>query len=364
MASTHQTKGNIGEWSELYALAYLLVNGGANAADENQQPIPDLYYKVIQVIVASHELQSEMRYDINESSIAVFEDGYLLDEIDKSALGHQIDFFYKELTSGLGKKTFSIQSGQALMKLLHKRTISAGSAERETDLQLVIADPVSGVPTPRFGFSIKSQLGQASTLLNSSGSTNVIYEILDDPKKIQLGIPDFSSTPSSHPQNVRSIYDAGYVLAFSAFQSDTFSENLRYVDSNLPLHVAKILLQSYLQDSVKSFSRIAEIVFPPNAKDSSQPLFKLKEFLGAVSMGLRPSSEWRGNPSKFKGLMVVKDDGKLLFYYMNSRLNFEEYLFQNVRFDRPSTRRHKYGFIYQEDNRYFIKLNLQIRFRR
>jgi hypothetical protein len=54
----------------------------------------------------------------------------------------------------------------------------------------------------------------------------------------------------------------------------------------------------------------------------------------------------------------------VVFYYMNSRLNFEEYLFQNVRFDRPSTRRHKYGQIYEEDGKSLIKLNLQIRFRK
>jgi len=99
-------------------------------------------------------------------------------------------------------------------------------------------------------------------------------------------------------------------------------------------------------------------------KKSQQPLFKLREFLGAVSMGLRPGKAWKGNPSKFKGLLVVKKDGDIVFYHLNSRLNFEEYLFQNVRFDRPSTTRHKYGQIFTENNRNFIKLNLQIRFRR
>ena len=359
-----QTRGNIGEWSELYALAYLLLHGGANAADEKQKPIPDLYYKVLQIIIASRDMQDEMRYDINENSIVIFENGDVLDELDKSILQNQVDIFFRDLTSGTGRKTFSMPSGDKLMRLLHKRTISAGSGEREADLQLVIADDESGGPTPRYGFSIKSQLGQASTLLNSSGSTNIVYEIKEDQSKKQNGIPDLSATPSSHPQNVRAIYDAGYILDFFEYQSDTFSENLGYVDSNLPEHLAKVLLKSYLQDDIKSFAKISELVFPISEKESNQPLFKLREFLGAVSMGLRPSTEWRGNPSKFKGLMVVKDDGDVVFYYMNSRLNFEEYLFQNVRFDRPSTRRHRYGQVFEDDGKFFIKLNLQIRFRK
>jgi type II restriction enzyme len=359
-----QTRGNIGEWSELYALAYLLLHGGANAADEKQKPIPDLYFKVLQIIIASRDMQDEMRYDINEHKIGIFENGDVLDELDKSILKNQVDIFFRDLTSGAGRKTFSMPSGDKLMKLLHKKTISAGSGEREADLQLVIADEESGGPTPRYGFSIKSQLGQASTLLNSSGSTNIVYEIKEDPSKKQNGIPDLSATPSSHPQNVRAIYDAGYFLDFFEYQSDTFSENLGYVDSNLPEHLAKVLLTSYLQDDIKSFAKISELVFPISDRESNQPLFKLREFLGAVSMGLRPSKEWRGNPSKFKGLMVVKDDGDVIFYYMNSRLNFEEYLFQNVRFDRPSTRRHRYGQVFEDEGRFFIKLNLQIRFRK
>ena len=359
-----QTRGNIGEWSELYALAYLLLRGGANAADENQNPIPDLYYKVLQIIIASRDMQDEMRYDINEHNIVIFENGDVLDELDKSILQNQVDIFFHDLTSGAGRKTFSMPSGDKLMRLLHKKTISAGSGEREADLQLVIADEESGGPTPRYGFSIKSQLGQASTLLNSSGSTNIVYEIKEDPSKKQNGIPDLSKTPSSHPQNVRAIYDAGYFLDFFEYQSDTFFQNLGYVDSNLPELIARVLLKSYLQDDIKSFAKISELVFPISKKESNQPLFKLREFLGAVSMGLRPSTEWRGNPSKFKGLMVVKDDGDVVFYYMNSRLNFEEYLFQNVRFDRPSTRRHRYGHIFEDDGKLFIKLNLQIRFRK
>jgi len=364
VANVTQSRGNIGEWSELYALAYLLVSGGAHAADEEQRPTPDLYFKVLQVVIASHELQEEMRYDINENSISIFENGYLIDEIEKSELKVGIEYFFNDLASGVGRKTFALPSGDKIMRLLHKKTISAGSGERETDLQLVIADEVSGGPTPRYGFSIKSQLGQAATLLNSSGSTNVIYEIIADSNKTQRDIPDLTKSPSSHPQNIRSIYAAGYKLEFREYQNIVFSENLSYVDSKLPEHLARVLLQSYISDDVKDFSRISEMVFPLSSRASDQPLFKLRELLGAISMGLRPSSTWKGNSSKFKGLMVVKKDGNLVFYYLNTRLNFEEYLFNNVRFDRPSTSRHKYGQVFEEDGRYFIKLNLQIRFKK
>jgi hypothetical protein len=364
VAEVSQTRGNIGEWSELLALATLLVNGGSYAADENQNPIDDLYFKVLQVIISAHDLQGELKYEIQADKIHIYENNLLIEEIERKSISNHLEFFFQELNSGKARKTFSLESGNRMLKLLHKRTISAGSGERETDFSLVIADIETGGPTPRFGFSIKSQLGQASTLLNSSGSTNIIYELIPENTEANLLIPDISETPSSHPQNIRRILDSGFRLEYSSYQSEIFEENLRYVDSQLPEHLAKVLLESYINDQIKSFAEISERIFPVSDKSSEQPLFKLKEFLGAVSMGLRPGTKWKGNASKFKGLMVVKDDGSLIFYYMNSRLNFEEYLFRNLRFERPSTKRHKYGALYTVGNSTFIKLNIQIRFNR
>ena len=364
MADVTQTRGNIGEWSELLALATLLVNGGAFAADENQNPIDDLYFKVLQVIISAHDLQGEIKYEIQKDKVQIYENNSLIDEVERKAISNHLEFFFQELNSGKARKTFSLESGKNLLQLLHKRTISAGSGERETDFSLVIADPETDGPTPRFGFSIKSQLGQASTLLNSSGSTNIIYELVPKETLANSLIPEISKTPSSHPQNIRKILDSGFQLKYSSYQSEIFEENLRYVDSQLPEHLARVLLESYIHDEIKSFAEISERIFPISDKSSGQPLFKLKELLGAVSMGLRPSTKWKGNTSKFKGLMVVKDDGSLVFYYMNSRLNFEEYLFRNLRFERPSTKRHKYGALYTVGNSTFIKLNIQIRFNR
>jgi len=357
-------KGNVGEWSELFALAYLLVQGGAYSANSDQEPDHNLYYKVLQIVIAGEALQGEIRYDIRDEQIAIFEDGYLVSEVDKSEIKRQADFFFIDLMSGTGKKTFHLDSGQRLMALLNKKSMSATSSERETDLSLVIADNESGGPTPRYGFSIKSQLGQPSTLLNSSGSTNIIYEILPSDVSERFPLPDISKTASSHPQNIRAILKAGYTLKFHRYQSETFAENLGFVDSKLPENLAKVVLESYVHDEIKGFSEVAERVFNPGEKSSEQPLFKMREFLGAVSMGLRPNTIWKGNASKFKGLMIVKHDGTVLFYYLNSRLNFEEYLYKNVRFERPSTKRHKYGTIFEEEASRFIKLNLQIRFQR
>ena len=55
-------KANLGEWSELYTLGYLLVHGGAFAADENQNAIADNFHKVLKIFFASGKNRPEIEY--------------------------------------------------------------------------------------------------------------------------------------------------------------------------------------------------------------------------------------------------------------------------------------------------------------
>ncbi|WP_274572415.1 HpaII family restriction endonuclease [Neisseria leonii] len=45
-----------------------------------------------------------------------------------------------------------------------------------------------------------------------------------------------------------------------------------------------------------------------------------------------------------------------------SHNQFEDYLFLNTKFDTPSSSKHGFGDIYQDGGKFFLKLNLQIRF--
>jgi hypothetical protein len=115
--------------------------------------------------------------------------------------------------------------------------------------------------------------------------------------------------------------------------------------------------------NTNDYSETVERTFTPADKNNEQIIFKFKQLLLAVSMGLRPAKEWKGSLEKFNGLLVVNRKGEILFYPQESKLNFQDFLYKNVRFDRPSTSRHKYGLVYKKDNEFFIKLNFQIRFK-
>lgn len=352
-------KANLGEWSELYTLGYLLVYGGAFAADENQNAIADNFHKVLKIFLAGSKNIPEIEYLIDTGVIEISSKGNAVSSIKRDEIRQSMEKMLAELQDGTRKGTFLLPTGTKLLVLLHKKRVSASSGERESDLEIILEDPTTKVPTPRVGFSIKSQLGGRSTLLNASAATNFIYRIVPNNLLVRNAYPDFQH--GKHRQNFKSLYESGYHLEFLKMANETFYNNLTLLDMQFPNYLARILLNSYISND-DSFSSNTYQIFPKDENSSRQPIFKLKEFLGAVAMGLRPSSVWDGDTTKFKGILVVKIDGEVLFYYLYNRKNFEEYLFSNLAFERPSTSRHKYGSIYSQDGEDLIKLNLQIRF--
>ena len=60
--------------------------------------------------------------------------------------------------------------------------------------------------------------------------------------------------------------------------------------------------------------------------------------------------------------IIVREDGEILCYHLFNRNEFETYLINNTKFETASTSRHEFGSIYKDNGKYYIKLNLQVRF--
>ena len=63
------------------------------------------------------------------------------------------------------------------------------------------------------------------------------------------------------------------------------------------------------------------------------------------------------------GTIVVKNNGSQLVFHITKLSILEKFLFKNIKFDTPSSTRHRFGSIYKERNgKFYIKLNIQLRF--
>ena len=80
---------------------------------------------------------------------------------------------------------------------------------------------------------------------------------------------------------------------------------------------------------------------------------------------LKPSKEWKGRYDANGGYLVVRKDGEIVCYHFYNRNDIEDYLYHNTRFERGSRTRHNFGSLFrEEDGDVYIRLNLQIRFKK
>ena len=89
---------------------------------------------------------------------------------------------------------------------------------------------------------------------------------------------------------------------------------------------------------------------------------KIKEFLLAVALGMRPSKQYNGTESAVAGFVMVDAQGKLLAYRKTERQVFAYYLFTHTRLEKGNPEKDKYGYLERENRQYYLKLNLKVSF--
>jgi len=347
------TSANRGEWSELYALGYLLVNGGGFAANEFAKLDESIFYKVLEV-VDNPSGGSETIYRLDGSEVTVLQNGIGVIQISKNQIEPKLSKFFEDLKAESGSAAFGLQSGEVLLNLLLKNKLSASSA-LTNDIHLVLEDHETRIPTPRRGFSIKSEIGSPPTIFNAGQTTNLTYRIVGD------GKPASFMANSGVKTNLKSLTQEGFTLEFLEYDNQTLHNSLQNIDSKLPEFLAELML-AYYQSTKTKLREICEATWPESIPDAALKVSKIKRFLSAASMGLRPNTAWSGYPEDFGGLLLVKESGDVLFYYLYNLQKFEDYLFGTLRFETPSATKHKFGQIYFVDGEPRIKLNLQIRY--
>ena len=350
--------GNRGEWSELYALLKLMYTGRLYAADEAVKRKDDIYFPILRII-RNHATKEQIDYIIHEDNVDVVLGGTKVSTIDKEYIAKTIRLIYAGIFKG-ADRAFEIQGALEAIKAMHIDRISAASSDK-TDITMQIHDVHTGYD-PICGFSIKSELGSAPTLLNASGATNFIYEV--------RGITDEDMKRINSIETKTKILDRiSYIMAHGEMKyirvaNDNFSSNLMLIDSYMDNIIADMLLAFY-QNKSNDCRGLVDLIEKKNPLGYPRHGFyeyKFKKFLCSVALGMMPSKAWDGHDEANGGYVIVKEDGDVLAYHLYNRGAFETYLLNNTKLERGSTSRHGFASVYKEKGRYYINLNLQIRF--
>ncbi len=356
--------GNKGEWSEPYALLKLLADRKLFLGGENFTKINDSFYPIINI--TRSEKNNIVEFTYYDDFICVLEGESLFKIPINEFVKNAKLCFDKIKDSEVGKGSFDIPEIEEFLESFSIYTLKAKS-KLKNDLTIQIEDPNTFLK-PLLGFSIKSQLGRPSTLVNASSATNFTYK-LKGAQLIQHEIDTINKT-RVFSDKFKLLKKLGVNLEYETVDNNVFKSNLQTIDFNFDKILSEILVLYYIND-VASENTVANFINKITNKNSigydlkiNSSMYELimKKFLTDYALGMRAAEVWKREIQATGGYIIVKEDGEIICYHFYFAKNFEDYLFNNTKLDTPDPERHKFGSIYSENGQNKIKLNLQIRF--
>ncbi len=381
-------KGNKGDWSELYVFAKLLSEGKLFQSDINLNRDVNNYYEVVKAY--REEGKSSLEFERNGKILL-----YSVSDGTRNLIGDFSIDYLKEISekiftgiiNGSGK-CFEIPTIKDFIKNSKIQKLTA-KVTSKSDIKLRIYDHRLAKEAD-LGFSIKSLLGEDSTLFNTGHGNNFIYGI--KPNKT-FSIPKFNELTYKPEGKIskltfrlqKLINDYSAEIKFKGIQSSQLWRNLKMVDGDLPDIIANCLLYRWiyrtpvLSELVTLLEKRDPLNFY-NGEQSEQKLYdyKLKKFLAECAMGMTSEKPWQGIYDATGGVIICKQDGDIVCFHIYDFNLLREYLLKNTKFEQPSTgedkdnpgtpkttkgtKKYYYGWLFEENEELLYKINLQVRF--
>lgn len=336
---------NKGEWSEAYALLAILSKPAVNLCDKNLCTTQTTRYRVTRAYLSSDGGHHDIELKILTSHVGVNFSGQMT-VVQVSEVKDIAQKLLRKIQSS--SKTFSFEELDLLWDKFHNPKIK-GSSGSKVDIYLEIED-LSNNSLVSDGFSVKSNLGSPTSLLNASTLTNFLYSTS----------AVSSVAPGLKPKKMVSQAIRGVIAQYGPCDA-TYKANLKMISSNFDGLISSLLLE-YFSARGGKVSKVTNSLLLKTPFLSPQVCSaELLSFLKATAFGMVPSVVWNGSYSVTGGMIVVKESGEIAFFYLkdlSSTQELDDYLFENCKFDTADPRRHGFGSIINGNQ---FKLNLLIR---
>lgn len=351
---------NKGEWSEIYSFLKLLNDKKIFLADKNLNPKTD-FFNITKVTT----LNIQQSCYLSENDIVEVENKETGEKHKTQVSNFLNNNVIKQLADKISKgqgSTFDIPLFHIISSKLGVSLIKGGNSNQKADILLDMKQ--NRVTYCNEGFSIKSYLGNLPTLLNASSNTNFVYKI-QGLSTDQLDLVNAIDTKTKVKDRINAIYEKGGLFCFEKIEQPTMAYNLNLIDSVMPKLVSFMLIEFYknrhnsIDENIKQIYKRYGIKFGTDLKGLE---IKIKRLLVAILLGFFAGKKWDGKYLA-NGTIVVKGDGEQVAYHITDLKTLENYLYEHICFDTPSTTRHRYGLIFVENGELFFKLNLQLRFK-
>ena len=349
------------EWGELYAFFRLLADGYvyAGTPDVKKNEAQKLPVAMIQ----REEHDGTRRYSLEDAETVRITGEKMDKRIPREDFAAVAELI---LAAVKGSRENDVMSPDGVEEFLDE--VAIYDLEAKTDDRTDFYVAFYRMDAPLVGFCVRSRLGGMSPLLDGGRTANFKFE--------QTGIK--FATPTVNKINAFGEEDdvigrllmierLGGVLKYNDVADKVFRSNLCMIDLHFPRMLGEMLRIMHL-DGISKVSELTEAVKRMNPLKIKDELinkhgyyeYKMKQFLMALALGMRPAKIFNGTDSAISGFLFVDGAGEVLCYQNSDRQTFADFLFANTRFEKSSTEKDKYGYLERENGVYYFKLNLKI----
>ncbi|MDC3087452.1 HpaII family restriction endonuclease [Paracoccaceae bacterium] len=349
---------NKGEWTELYTFLKLVVEKELVFSDEDLNATAEKLsvHKVTTLNIPQTVKLSGSQFSVVDKT---FGENMQNTNISESEIVKLRD----DIISGKG--TFELDYAEKIFKNLGIQMVRGGTSAQKADI--VIDVGYQGQFFENQGFGIKSYLGSKPTLLNASGSnTNFVYELVDF-KEEYLEEVNGINTTHKIKDRIAKILSKGCSFKFTQVEAQTMQDNLEILDDGMPSLISKMLINFYMK-RISSIHKNLETLVSADVELNASNIglegyqVKVKRFLVAILLGMFTGKKWDGKYTA-NGSIVVKKSGSQVGFHIVKLGVLENYLLKSIKFDTPSSTRHRFASVYKErDGKFYFKLNLQLRY--
>lgn len=349
------------EWSELYTFFRLLADGKVFLGTPQTKINEEKCWPIAMIQREEHD--GTRRYYIENDTVRI-EGEKVNTVLPREDFASVADLILNALKSSTEEVVTSPDGVEEFMKAASIFDLEAQTEDR-TDLSIAFWH----TEAPLIGFNIRSRLSGMNPLLDGGRTANLKLEQTG----VKFATPTVnkinasSKSPDEVAERMMLIERLGGGLKYVDVADRVFRCNLLMIDLHFPRVLAEMVRMMH-RDGVTRVSELIEQVKIVNPLKIKEELtnkhgfyeYKMKQFLMALALGMRPGKIFNGTDSAVEGTLLVNGSGEVLCYHKSEKKVFEDFLYQNTRLEKGSVDKDKYGFLERENGVYYFKLNAKI----
>jgi len=367
--------GNRGEWGEIYIFFKILTDKRIYTADAEFNKLEDIFLDVLSII---REEQPGEVYNYNTGDVVVIKhNDKEVGRMSNEKFVYFMQMLWK-LISENENAVFSSSEIEEFLNSIYIYKLTSPAVKVSTfwggtaDIMLKARDKDACVRI--MGFSCKTDLKTASTLLNASGdNTNFVYELSEANDDVMNHFNSLFDNKGNVATRERMSYlkDLGIDINFVRPFTDVAYSNLIISGGTDLVAVLGSMIKYFYFEKNGSRTSVNECIdYLVNVDPAGYNIHKLEtayrrkvsNFLYDCFTGMKFGKDWTGRSQCTGGFIVLKRDGDVVAYHSTIADEFKDFLIDKMNMEAPSHKRHKDMVIYKDNDKYYLKLALQLRF--